>query len=60
MKICGLEHDEIAYDVKDCPICELREELNDRIVELEEKLNVSKLMLKELEDQIKILLEREK
>ena len=42
MDLCSCDHDEVCYEGRTCPVCDLREEkddeigqLNDRIVDLE-------------------------
>ena len=44
MEICSSNHDEIVYDSRYCPLCELleeKEELNSEIRNLEHELNTA-------------------
>lgn len=41
MRLCSLKHEEICYESWDCPVCELKEQvdnLNDQITKLEEEI----------------------
>jgi len=39
MELCSDDHDEICYDGKECPVCSIREELEDYISDLEQELD---------------------
>lgn len=39
MRLCSSGHEEVCYDARHCPACEVVDELNGKIAELEEKLN---------------------
>jgi hypothetical protein len=55
MNLCSDGHDEVCYEGKYCPACYLKKEFNDRIIELEDKINEENEYSLSLEQQIKEL-----
>jgi hypothetical protein len=47
MNLCDSDHPEVCYDGRKCPICELLDEKDARITELEEKVTELKNELDE-------------
>ncbi len=41
MNLCSEKHDEVCYDAKRCPACEVIEELQGRLADLETELEAA-------------------
>jgi len=39
MNLCDNQHDEICYDGRLCPVCDLRDDLEQTIAELNQKID---------------------
>lgn len=55
MTICNKEHDEVCYEGRDCPACEVADELNQDISQLGDKISVLENQIGELEGTIENL-----
>ena len=38
MELCSIRHKEVCFESRDCPLCEVREELEERIDKLEAEI----------------------
>ena len=39
MELCSHNHDEVAFSERKCPVCQMREELEEKIRELKEEVD---------------------
>jgi len=52
MELCSNNHDEICFDSHYCPMCNMRDDSEDRIAELEDEISELKNTNSKLEDEI--------
>lgn len=55
MKICEVDHDEIVYDQRDCPLCVMKEKLEEsanKISDLEDDIEQLEKDVASLEDEV--------
>lgn len=53
INLCGDDHDEICYEGNRCPLCEMRTELERKIIALEGDVEALKEENKELRDELR-------
>jgi len=49
MNLCSDNHDEICYEGRYCPLCDMRDELDESITELEREINDLRNTITDLE-----------
>jgi hypothetical protein len=53
MNLCSSGHDEVCYEGRTCPVCDLREDLEDSIKDLTKELEEEKKYSDSLEKQVR-------
>lgn len=51
MRLCGDGHSEVCYEDFPCPLCEVKDEKEQEINELKERINVLETKLEEAQSQ---------
>ncbi len=49
MELCSYNHDEVAFSERKCPVCQLRDDLEEKIRELTERIESSESETKDAE-----------
>lgn len=57
MELCSNEHEEVAYEGRDCPMCSMRDEKDDEIKEKEKQIERLEESNDELTDKVHTLQE---
>lgn len=52
MQLCNEDHAEICYEGRVCPACNIREDLNSEIKDLEDSVTQKDIEIRDLESQV--------
>jgi hypothetical protein len=53
MNLCSDGHDEVCYETRHCPVCEIKDDLNIQIEKLESQIGDIEVKLLDAQDELK-------